>query len=479
MPGGIAQLALRGQFDDYIFNNPEISFYKFVYKRHANFSMDNISLNFDNINCSISTMHSTTYTCKIIKENIDLLSKLYFIYTLPDIYSDDVFKFKWVENIGCLIIKDATIFFDDKQIDYITGEWLIIWNELTMPVKDSFNEITGNIKELTNPSTGKNIIRINNNIYSTFDYPSANINSGIPSIKGRKISVPLPFWFSKNPSLAIPILNFSSSITITFRINLQNIENLYVIYSDILNMHISPNYYNLLYNTKISIKKFINDENINPYLEATYVLLDNDERIELKKTATRHILFETMDMISNDIGIGGDGSIRSIDMLSKFPVKELIWTLKRTDTIDKFNDVLNYTNSIPKNNENSIMNTAKINWKTVGNNYMRVDEKGAYYFNNIQPYENHSCIPRQGIYNYSFSIYPEKWFPTGSYNSSLIGSSLYFSVNNVNNSNIDRLLIANNKQTYTDTINYKINLYTIRYNIIVIAGGDVGLKFSL
>ena len=242
-------------------------------------------------------------------------------------------------------------------------------------------------------------------------------------------------------------------------------------------MHISPNYYNVLYNKKISIKNFVINENINPQLEATYVLLDNDERIELKKTATRQILIETMDVISNDVGIGGDGSIRSIDILSKFPIKELIWTLKRTDTIDKFNDVLNYTNSIPKNNENSIMNTAKINWKTIGNNYLRVEEKGAYYFNSIQPYEHHSCIPRQGIYNYSFSIYPEKWFPTGSYNSSLIGSTLYFTVNNVDNSNVERLLLANNKDIYT--INYKINLYTVRYNILAFIGGDVGLKFSL
>ena len=212
MTGGIAQLALRGQFDDYIFNNPQISFYKFVYKRHTNFSIDNMSLNFDNINCSISTMHNATYTCKIIKENVDLLSKLYFVYKLPDIFSDDKLKFKWVENIGSLIIKNATIYFDDKQIDYITGEWLVVWNELSMPVKDSYNEITGNIKELTNPSTGKNIFRINNNIYSTFDYPPGNINNNIPSIKSRLISVPLPFWFSKNPSLAIPILNFSSAI---------------------------------------------------------------------------------------------------------------------------------------------------------------------------------------------------------------------------------------------------------------------------
>jgi len=67
--------------------------------------MDNIALNFENINCSISSMHNSTYTCKIIKENVDMLSKLYFVYTLPDIYSDDKMQFRWVENIGSLIIK--------------------------------------------------------------------------------------------------------------------------------------------------------------------------------------------------------------------------------------------------------------------------------------------------------------------------------------------------------------------------------------
>jgi len=80
-------------------------------------------------------------------------------------------------------------------------------------------------------------------------------------------------------------------------------------------MHVSPNYYNILHNTKISIKNFVINENINPYLEATYVLLDNDERMELKQTATRLILFETMDIVSNEFPVGGDGSIRSVDIL--------------------------------------------------------------------------------------------------------------------------------------------------------------------
>jgi len=84
-----------------------------------------------------------------------------------------------------------------------------------MPVKDSYNQITGNIKELTNPSSGNNILRINNNIFTTSDYPTSDINNYKPSIKSRLISVPLPFWFSKNPSLAIPILNLSAAITIT------------------------------------------------------------------------------------------------------------------------------------------------------------------------------------------------------------------------------------------------------------------------
>ena len=44
MPGGIIQLAVYGGQDYYLTSNPQISFFKSVYRRHTNFSMEFINL---------------------------------------------------------------------------------------------------------------------------------------------------------------------------------------------------------------------------------------------------------------------------------------------------------------------------------------------------------------------------------------------------------------------------------------------------
>ena len=44
MGGGLAQLVLRGQMDGQITANPNINYFKHVYNRHVNFSMQNLKI---------------------------------------------------------------------------------------------------------------------------------------------------------------------------------------------------------------------------------------------------------------------------------------------------------------------------------------------------------------------------------------------------------------------------------------------------
>ena len=428
MGGGLLQLTFQGQMNISLFYNPQISFFNYAYKKHTNFAIENIICDFDKSSGSIISMHNNTIIASLLRNSdVDLLSNLYFVFKLPNIYSDDKFKFKWVENIGSLLIKEAKIKIDDTDIDTITGEWIIVWNELSMPVKDGFNNMTGNIAELINPRKKETTIRIKNNIISEYDYQSSdNLN---PSIKERYISVPLPFWFSKNPSLAIPILKFCSSRKMDVCITLENIENLYTVYSDIYNMHISPNYYNELYNKKISISDFAKkDLNFFAHIEATYIVLDCYERQMILNTSITEYLIETVSQKKDTLSSGGENSIRTIDVSSQILVKEIIWTLNRKDSVEKFNNICNYTYSVPNNNEKSIMKKAHFLWGK--GTVKRIDDRDAYYYNNIQPYQHHSIIPRQGIYCYSFSLYPEKWFPSGCYNGSGIEAQLVLTFNN-------------------------------------------------
>ena len=483
MGGGLLQLTFQGQMNVPLFFNPKISFFIYAYKKHTNFAIENIICDFSIAKTSdISFMHNGANIAPLLgNSDVDLLSNLYFVFKLPNIYSDDKLKFKWVENIGSLLIKEAILKIDDIDIDKIWGEWIVVWNELSMPVKDGFNNMTGNIPELTNPRKKETTIRIKNNIISEYDYPSSSSNTNIPSIKSRYISVPLPFWFSKNPSLAIPILKFCSSRKMDVTIILENIENLYTVYSDIYNMNISRDYYNELYpdRNNISISNFIKntERNIVSYIEATYIVLDCFERQLILDTAITEYLIESIERKKDTLSSGGEDSIRTIDITSHILVKEIIWTLNRKDSIEKFNNICNYTYSIPNNNENSIMKRAHITW---GKATKRIDDRDSYYYNNIQPYQHHSIIPRQGIYSYSFSLYPEKWFPSGCYNGADIEANLVITFNNYIPSVMDDLYMKKFNAVYKDkNVNdIIITIYRIEYNILIIQSGSIRLKYT-
>ena len=362
------------------------------------------------------------------------------------------------------------------MIENINGEWLYVWNELTSPNKESFNNMTGKTEALNNPRKPETTMRIENNIINDYDYLSGDKNNpDKPSIDKKDIIIPLPFWYSKHPSLALPLIKLINK-NVTLKIEFENIENLYTVYSPIYNMNISPYHYNNIHNQKISINDFIINNNFYAYVEATYILLDNYERNLLMNSSINEYLFETMISTTNIIN-GGTNSIRTIDVKAHLQIKEMIWTLKRKDAVEYFNDHFNYSYSIPFDNEKSILKNASIVWDK-GNVNARVDDKDAVFYNIIQPYQFHSCIPKQGIYSYSYSIYPEKWFPSGSYNSANIKTKLFLNLNEYPNNFIDTIYSRNNNINSDNKNNIIYSVYTIQYNILSFISGTVGLKFQ-
>ena len=58
MTGSLLQLAAIGNEDIFFTGNPEMSFFKAVYKRHSNFSMENINIEFE----GAKTLHFNSNT---------------------------------------------------------------------------------------------------------------------------------------------------------------------------------------------------------------------------------------------------------------------------------------------------------------------------------------------------------------------------------------------------------------------------------
>ena len=71
MGGGLMQLVAYGAQDIYLTGNPQITFFKVVYRRHTNFSMESIQ---QTINGTVNSGSRVTST---VSRNGDLVHRMY------------------------------------------------------------------------------------------------------------------------------------------------------------------------------------------------------------------------------------------------------------------------------------------------------------------------------------------------------------------------------------------------------------------
>ena len=168
MTGGLMQLVAYGAQDTYLTGNPQITFFKIVYRRHTNFSMETIrqTINGDTRTDTVKENRGSV----IISRNGDLLSKIYVTSSTVGITD------------GLEIVKEVSIDIGGQEIDRQTKEWFQIWNELT-------------IKEDKRLGYKNMIGSLNNNINST------------GSIGVNHVQIPLLFWFCRNPGLSLPLIS--------------------------------------------------------------------------------------------------------------------------------------------------------------------------------------------------------------------------------------------------------------------------------
>jgi hypothetical protein len=121
MGGGLLQLVAYGAQDVYLTGNPQITFFKVVYRRHTNFSIESIQQTF-NGNATLGQR----VTCQISR-NGDLVHKLYLQATVAKTASTAY------NNIGHWLVKQVEVEIGGQMIDRQYGEWMYIWNELTLP----------------------------------------------------------------------------------------------------------------------------------------------------------------------------------------------------------------------------------------------------------------------------------------------------------------------------------------------------------
>ena len=202
MPGGEIQLVAYGEENMFLNNDPQITFFKIVYRRYTNFSIETVKSTF-----TYQGTFGKKISCEISKLG-DLLHKMWLVMELPNIpilydYSNNVdtkLKFAWARKIAYAIIDYVEIEIAGQIIDRQWGEWLNILNELNVTLyNSSLDQYIGNIPEL---------------------YTLKNTSDGIPSYT---LHVPMCFWFCNNSGLALPLLCLEYN-TIRFNIQLNDFD---------------------------------------------------------------------------------------------------------------------------------------------------------------------------------------------------------------------------------------------------------------
>ena len=513
MPGGYIQLAAYGSQDFYLTANPQISFFKTVYRRYTNFAMDFFRINPEG-NIGLNDQELVTYKYKI-ERNADLINHIFFSFTLPDIYSADNINFRWVKNIGFNIIESVSFFIGGSMIDEHYGEWFQIWHELTnADKKETLNKMIGNIPEMYDPSNapGNNGIYPNSNIITGRE----QINIG-PSILSRKIRVPLIFWFNRNPSLALPLIALQYD-PIQINIVCKKITDLYTIVDNVSSspsygMRIKPDPSNNNYNSKYGIQNLVNDStmfvgttgnkklvnfSIDPYLDINYIYLDTKEMKNFAQTEHKYLIEQVR--VKTFKGIIGN---TTLDLQIHHPTTLMVIVPKRNDVEDR-NDWNNYTNwideqippySIGYQNEyynkyeNDTMATETVtnsnfsfrkNINCLNNISLKLNGVDRFstqepdFFNYLQSYSFSKSSPQEGVYPYSFSIDPFKFQPSGSCNMSRF-NNIELTVETTD-APIPKVAIAGESLEYV--YKFDINVYTINYNILRIVSGMGNVEFS-
>jgi hypothetical protein len=164
MGGGLLQLVAYGAQDIYLTGNPQITFFKVVYRRHTNFAMESIEQTFNG-----AAGFGKRVTTQISR-NGDLIHRIYLEATLPG--GADA---EYVDYAGLRLIKNVEIEIGGQRIDKHYSEWLYIWNQLSLPhgKKDGFEAMVGN---------------------------------GLSGTGDKTLHIPLEFWFCRNVGLALPLI---------------------------------------------------------------------------------------------------------------------------------------------------------------------------------------------------------------------------------------------------------------------------------
>lgn len=362
MPIGFLQLNYKGEQDIILSSKPEYNFFKCVFKRYVNFSIEPIKQTI-NGSCNFGNHVS----CKIQKAG-DLLSNLFLIIKLPSLTINSGSYAGWTNSIGFILIDNVEFYIGGNLICRRTGEFMAIEDEFitTESKRISKNLMIGRFEDVSSLETNAS----NETIYT----------------------IPLGFWFCKYLPLALPLLNLQYH-PVDIRIQFKPFNDC-IVFDGL---------------TGPSQVDFTSCE-----LWADYVFFDDSIRKKLVSHNVNYLIEQVQRTPSTSIS-SSVSSFRT-ELQFNHPVKYLFWFYRELDS-ETNNDWLNFS---ARSDGGKIATSSVIQ---VDSNELFA-ERDESYFRLVQPNLHFSRSPLKYIYSYSFAKCPEDYQPSGTFNFSKVDSAV-------------------------------------------------------
>lgn len=461
MPAGLILLTLVGNQNQLLNGNPTYTPFKATYKRYPNFAIEPIKQYFKYVPTQLSIADNVQIRSKIDR-NADAIADTYFVINVPDIYSPvrivDVdashnkepipVEFQWVPHLGYNMIESVSLFINGQKIITHTGEWMKLHSQ-TMYNYDKrtlSDKMIGHTVDMYDPGNvaGKNQ-----------QYPNAIVpiipQAIEPSIRGRRLIIPLMFFFCEDFKQILPIIKLESA-EVEIGITLRRQQDLYTIIdtdytSPTFMQRIKPD----VTKSEHLLANFLGAPTsngsttqnlglcwvLNPWLEVNYIFMDEDERRQLALKSQEALLIKEVKMFEfQNLWGNANMELDAFNLVTQFK-----WITQRSDIIESVNGWDNYTNwsnelmrpfvdlsmtdyastgyyssgALASNGPKNIMQSAQI---LVLNGKQIMEEKEHDYFvtEQFRKYVGNPTI--EGIYQHSFALNQFEFQPSGAMNAS-------------------------------------------------------------
>ena len=514
--------------------NPKKTFFKATYNKYTNFGMQRFRLDYQ----GQRKLHYGEDTEMIFKipRYADLLFDTYVVIDLPNIWSplffdSDLsgnwgpFEFKWIENLGAQMIRSVTVFSGGTTLAEYPGEWLFAMTERDFndAKKDLWNKMIGHVPELNDPANTE----VHNKVYPNV-INDGSCNNFEPSIRSRKLYIPLDSWFCGSSKTALPLVSLQYQevfIKITWRpiCDLFKIRDI----TDASNNfpYVAPGRHLQFNNiwrflnpptitTTDASQNFypnqINDWNSDVHLLANYVFLGEDERRLFAAQQQTYLIKETHTYDFLNVTGTTIAEMKNFNMISNY-----MWRFRRSDSHLR-NEWSNYTNwayegTLPVPPDNSGADTSVVgvipsnifyytclhpeNVKNillelaiVMDGEYREELHPAGVYDLVEKYIRTTGNAKDGLYCYNFCLdsNQREYQPSGAMNMNKY-KKIQFEFSTIDpplnpNSSFNVIcdpsgdIIGVRKELWRQyAYNYDLRIFEERYNVIIIEGGQIGL----